>query len=795
MGITSCEKDIEVPQKDNAGTTSFIEDRNNPFFDDEAITTITNASIESSIPDWYKQYTKEYLQGQSILIANISSNLGVVCWNCAEIEMISAIGAQYAYFPVISTQSGTVSGLLITKFFDSEVITTYVADLSLLQAVTTNYWSQIFGFFNQKIQGQSPSKDGVFGSRMLACEESGATGFCICRTGESCGGISNCQQITCDGNGGGGGGEEEEDGSFPDPLESLDEFYEWLWGSAWWLGDGEGTLEGGGASNPGALNGKGFFNLSYFGGFNDYLIAGLVNDFKRRHDIYMSADQLYNQLLECGVDTYLEFKYDLFTSYQDLSDCIKNIILQNNILHLEEEDGFILTEEEIQEIYPDVMLYSGDFPAYKKTGLINYLKDLLGFSDEAEAWLGSLPRDFNYSVLIYEYLRDNEFSGQSLSTSKILLDLINETSATIINFSHFDWLLNQEDYLHELDDFMEPFDGDADPNEIVGTLLSISDENVSESTFIALIQGIDVYFDSPSDENSIEQLFYVFENNDIDFLAPVNSKAISAPPAPDDWEFPEIDEELWDPLDPTKFWGIAGPIKDALINQYPSQTERINKYFVCRVLGIALENMSLASLEVTQNTATITANGSSAIPDGMLHGWVLDGLLWYEQPVILEVKGRFSNSDPVFYYGFNSTQYTVYRNYIEQNTYLPYSTLSHGIYFILPHGVSLSDEIISLANNQNIPLYVSGVHSDKNDQNIARVGLPKLENINGLNRDELQFSFLSDSFFEWGMPRRLVKYNNLKLQAASLLIQEAADAFESSYLQNNDPIEDEECPD
>ncbi|MCG8330547.1 MAG: AHH domain-containing protein [Chitinophagales bacterium] len=423
LGIASCEKDIEIPQKDNADTASFIEGRNNPFFDDEAITTITNASIESSIPDWYKQYTKEYLQNQPILIANISSNLGVVCWNCAEIEMISTIGARYAYFPVISTQSGTVSGLLITKFFDSEVITTYVADLSLLQAVTTNYWPQIFGFFNQKIQGQSPSKDGVFGSRMLACEESGATGFCICRTGESCGGISNCQQITCDGN---GGGVEEEDGSFPDPLESLDEFYEWLWGSAWWLGDGEGTLEGGGASNPGALNGKGFFNLSYFGGFNDYLIAGLVNDFKRRHDIYMPADQLYNQLLECGVDTYLEFKYDLFTSYQDLSDCIKNIILQNNILHLEEEDGFILTEEEIQEIYPDVMLYSGDFPAYKKTGLINYLDDVLEFSDGIESWLNSNGQYFSYSVLIYEYLNANDFSEESKDVTNSTFNFVEQ---------------------------------------------------------------------------------------------------------------------------------------------------------------------------------------------------------------------------------------------------------------------------------------------------------------------------------------------------------------------------------
>lgn len=459
LGITSCEKDIEVPQKDNAGTASFIEDRNNPFFDDEAITTITNASIESSIPDWYKQYTKEYLQGQSILIANISSNLGVVCWNCAEIEMINAIGVQYAYFPVISTQSGTVLGLLITKFFDSEVITTYVADLSLLQAVTTNYWPQIFVFFNQKIQGQSPSKDGVFGSRMLACEESGATGFCICRTGESCGGTSNCQQFMCDGN---GGGEEEEDGSFPDPLESLDEFYEWLWGSAWWLGDGEGTLEGGGASNPGALNEKGFFNLSYFGGFNDYLIAGLVNDFKRRHDIYMPADQLYNQLLECGVDTYLEFKYDLFTSYQDLSDCIKNIILQNNILHLEEEDGFILTEEEIQEIYPDVMLYSGDFPAYKKTGLINYLKDVLGFSDEAESWLSSnVTNGFIYSIQVYEYLRDNEFTEEAITHGQEVMDWIGQEDFDL-NGDQLAWLLDNPDEFQITLDFLAQLPGDED---------------------------------------------------------------------------------------------------------------------------------------------------------------------------------------------------------------------------------------------------------------------------------------------------------------------------------------------
>ena len=127
LGITSCKKDIEVPEKDNA--TTIIEGRSDPFFDDNAITAITNVSIELSIPDWYKLDTKEYLQDKSTLIANISSNLGVVCWNCVEVEMVDKIGSQYAYFPIVSTQSGTVSGLLIIKFFDSEIITTYVADL------------------------------------------------------------------------------------------------------------------------------------------------------------------------------------------------------------------------------------------------------------------------------------------------------------------------------------------------------------------------------------------------------------------------------------------------------------------------------------------------------------------------------------------------------------------------------------------------------------------------------------------------------------------------------------------
>ena len=668
--------------------------------------------------------------------------------------------------------------------------------LSLLQAVTTNYWSQIFVFFNQKIEGQSPSKDGVFGSVLVACEDSESTSFCICSVGGSfaCGGSTvGCQQVLCEGSGGGGGGggEEEEDGSFPDPLESLDEFYEWLWDSAWWLGDGEGSLEGGGASNPGALNGKGFFNLSHFGGFNDYLIAGLVNDFKRRHDIYMPADQLYNQLLECGIDTYLEFKYDLFTSYQDLSDCIKNIILQSDILHLQLEDGFILTEEEIQEIYPDVMLYSGDFPAYKKTGLINYLKDVLGFGDEAEAWLGSLPRDFSYSILIYEYLRDNEFSGQSLSTSKILLDLINETSATIYNLPHFDWLLNQEDYLQELDSFIEHFDGDADPNEIVGTLLSISDENVPESAYIALIQGIDVYFDSPNDENSVEQLFYVFEDNDIDFLAPVNSKAISAPPTPDDWELPTIDETITEPFDAAKFWEIAGPIKTDFLNQYPEKTAIINDLFVCRVGGIPLENMALASLGVPKNTTTITGGGYSAIPDAMLYGWVLDGLLLHEQPIISDVKGRFSASDPTFYFS-NTSQYSAFRYYVEENSYLPHSTLSHGIYLIFPYGVEPSEDVINLASNQNIPLYVSWTFIDENDPERARVDLPVLKNLDGLNRGSLLFDFLPDSFFEWGMPRNLIKNNDLKFQEAELSIQDGADNFESSWLQNDNG---DECPD
>lgn len=159
------------------------------------------------------------------------------------------------------------------------------------------------------------------------------------------------------------------------------------------------------------------------------------------------------------------------------------------------------------------------------------------------------------------------------------------------------------------------------------------------------------------------------------------------------------------------------------------------------------------------------------------------------------MKGRFSTTDPVFDYGQRAKQYRVYRNYILQNTHLPLSSLSHGIYLILPDGVTLAQSLLDLANAQNIPIYLSGVEVDQNNPNIARVKWPEVVNFDALNRSDLFANYLPDSFFRWGMPRNLAKWNGLNFSNATLDLQQAADEFASSHLDTNNEPDSDQCPD
>lgn len=302
------------------------------------------------------------------------------------------------------------------------------------------------------------------------------------------------------------------------------------------------------------------------------------------------------------------------------------------------------------------------------------------------------------------------------------------------------------------------------------------------------------YYGNPTAEENIQLLYEFFIDNDIDFLAILGDELISPQDPLEQTFFPEESSTGLIPLTAAKIWEIAGPIKTNLKLQYPNQAAKIDNWFPCRVLGVALESMVLSSLGVPKNTSPISSpSGTTAIPDAMLSSAVWD-YTWYDQPIVLEVKGRFSTTNLVFDYS-QSQQYSVYRSYITSNTHKPNGTLSHGIYVIMPSGFSLSENTISLASDQNIPLYLSGIELHENNQLEAQITPPVVQNLQSLNRTDLLINFLPDAFYEWAMPRRMIEQNNLKLDPVDLGLQVAADNFANSYLETNDTPNEEDCPD
>ena len=254
------------------------------------------------------------------------------------------------------------------------------------------------------------------------------------------------------------------------------------------------------------------------------------------------------------------------------------------------------------------------------------------FTEEAIDWLTitpAYPQGPQNVYWIANYWKSEGYSEEAKQTIQLLVNLVGETNPNILGFEHINWLLEQGEFIQELDNFFNTFEGTGNPIEIVSSMLSIFDPNVSESTLIDLIHSLDTFFESPDDEDSIEQLWIFFEDNNLDPFA-TNSGPITQQPTFDDWEFPDEDNIDWQPLDPNQFWELAGDIKASLRDQYPDQAVKIDEFFPCRVLGIALERMVLESLGVPKNTTTISANGESAIPDGMLSGWVLDGATPFE---------------------------------------------------------------------------------------------------------------------------------------------------------------------
>lgn len=148
-----------------------------------------------------------------------------------------------------------------------------------------------------------------------------------------------------------------------------------------------------------------------------------MNYFKLKYDIHLNALSLLTALENCGYETYTDL-HTLLGQHNgaSLPECIKSIIREARIAHLKDVNGWELSEEELTEIYGDGVIYSSTFEALKKGGLVDYLKEIVGFSEEVEGWLNSVI--FSWSISIYEHLEENGFNSDEVDHVNQVLDFI-----------------------------------------------------------------------------------------------------------------------------------------------------------------------------------------------------------------------------------------------------------------------------------------------------------------------------------------------------------------------------------
>jgi len=329
-------------------------------------------------------------------------------------------------------------------------------------------------------------------------------------------------------------------------------------------------------------------------------------------------------------------------------------------------------------------------------------------------------------------------------------------------------------YLSDIVEFLFENNNSSDAGKTVEVLLDIAagtETPLTQQQFKELLDAFDLYFDDP--ENNAEQLVDELMEQNIDPLA------VDPAHAQLEGEYNEYDDGAeWGGFTGGNFWGKTTPIRTDLKTRYPSQAQRIDKFFACRILGPALEEAALESLGVPKNTT----NFGGAIPDGKKTDYLIEPSLIHNQPFFIEVKGRFGNS---FDYSSQWGQFQNYLNYLESHSHLSNSTIQHGLYLIMPSGVGLSQTIKNAASAQNIPLYLSYVELNDNDVNQFRVQSPTLVNFNGLNYSGHAFSWLPGSLLKSAAERRKRYYIGLKYQSTVIDFQKYANIFEASYLIPN----------
>lgn len=333
-------------------------------------------------------------------------------------------------------------------------------------------------------------------------------------------------------------------------------------------------------------------------------------------------------------------------------------------------------------------------------------------------------------------------------------------------------------YLSDIVEFLFENNNSPDAGKTVEVLLDIAagtETPLTQQQFKELLDAFDLYFDDP--ENNAEQLFDALITQNI------NPLAVDPAHAQLEGEYNVYDNGSgWDGFTVGKIWEVAGPIKQDLRDRYPNRQQVIEALFHCNVIGLAFEEAVLASLGIPKNTTEY--NGR--IPDGKVDDFISDNFTLYPQPFFIEAKARLGST-----FDYSGTQpwaqFTAYLAYLEAHAYAD-NTIQHGLYLILPAGVSLAQTVKDAASAQNVPLYVSYVELKNNDINQFRVTAPKLVNFSNLNYSgHLIFGWSPGSAVKYFAERMKRDKVGLKFQPVLIDFQKHADKFEMSHLIGSGP--------
>jgi len=366
-------------------------------------------------------------------------------------------------------------------------------------------------------------------------------------------------------------------------------------------------------------------------------------------------------------------------------------------------------------------------------------------------------------------------------------------AADIVDFAEAIWLNGNCAYGAVIDGFLEDNDAsDVAVTEAGQVLMDIGIAGVLNfSELKGLANALDALFDDADNDENIADLLEYFDNNGLDFFTLdafgiSNGTNLTPSLAP---------AGNWMDMRSGDFWAFTTGIYNGLVADYPSQEDRIDNWFSCRILGPAQEDACLTSLGLELNNSLPA--GFNRRPDGYIQRPIFDGWTAYQQPFFIEVKGKYGNSAPTeFDYmtpsGNFSPQFTDYLWYLNTNTHLPNCTAYHGLFMILPANVALADIVVDACSAYNVPLYRSGIEYNVDNQSEVRVQSPELLNIDGLFYTCYAFNFVRDYIMESALEHHMWLWFNY--DAAIIPFAQKAQDFETSYLIPNvepDPDPDE----